>query len=248
MLCLKCGHDENTRTHKHAHAMYSPCWETWALLAACPPGETRWSPVVTVDDVTVRFKATSVNADTPLHAAGTCAYTKTHTGEHVHAGSDQFSLATSVLSSNVLIMIGFVCNYKHSETPISKNFIEFRPMGILGCFSKMRAAPHIHHHYRPPPPSRPHTNEHTHSHTSLQKETLLFEPCVRLLHTPWRPFAQSPKVNTSCLCVSSRTVPWAQLLQRPGPTLFFFNSANAPSFKVKPQHLRETRLWGLSGN
>ena len=130
-----------------------------------------------------------------------------HTHTNTHTGSDQISQATSVLCSNVLIMIGFVCNYKHSETPISKSFIEFRPMGILGCFWKMHAAP-------------THTHWQTHTHFTSPKQTRLFELSARLLHTPWRPFAQSHKVNTSCLCTSCRAVPWAHLLQRHRPRFF----------------------------
>lgn len=73
-----------------------------------------------VDGVSMSLKGTSV-ANHQTHPAA-------------HNGSYEFWLATSVLSSNVLIMIWFVCNYKHSKMLISKSFKEFRPMGITACF------------------------------------------------------------------------------------------------------------------
>lgn len=76
--------------------------------------------LATVDGVGMSLKGTSV-ANHQTHPA-------------THTGSYEFSLATSVLSSNVLIMIWFVCNYKHSKMLISKSFKEFRPMGITACF------------------------------------------------------------------------------------------------------------------
>lgn len=105
----------------------------------------------------------------------------------IHIGWVQFSLATSVLCINVLIMIGFVCNYKHSDTPISKSLMKFRPMGTLGCFWKM----HTHRYIL--------TNTHT---TMLNfKNGLLSDMSEQVLHTPWRPLPSSPRsALVACAC------------------------------------------------
>ena len=73
---------------------------------------------------------------------GSCkANHQTHTHTHTLRPGQTSSLATSVLSSNVLIMIWFVYNYKHSKMLKSKSFMEFKPMGIQACFWKRLPAP-----------------------------------------------------------------------------------------------------------
>lgn len=138
--------------------------------------------LATVDDVNISFKAPVASA-LPV----SCTPQQEHHTNAVHIGWDQFSLATSVLCSNVLIMIGFVCNYKHSETPISKSLIKFRPMGILGCFWKMHTLTYI----------------LTNTHTAILnfKNTLLSEMSEQLLHAPWRPLPSSPRsALVACVC------------------------------------------------
>lgn len=145
-----------------------------------------------------------------------------HVFADTHIGSDQYSLATSVLCSNVLIMIGFVCNYKHSETPISKSLIEFRPMGILGCFWKMHALSpttawtHAHTH--------PYTyaNKLTDLNTSLQKQMPPSEMSDQLCIHLEGLLPKAPRsAQLVCACHVDSPVPKAQLLQRPGPVFFF---------------------------
>lgn len=207
MLCLKCSHDENTHTCGHADANIQYMLRDMSAVGCLPSRSDmliacryslpscQWQLMMSPWD----FRPPLLLADTLAHRRYMCIYKKTpHTdAQHAHADSDRFSLATSMLSSNVLIMIGFVCNYKHSETPISKNFIEFRPMGILGCFSKMRTAPHIHHHY-PHLPIHTLTNTRT-RHTSLQKQTLLFEPCVAFAYTLKALLPRAPR-STQVVC------------------------------------------------
>lgn len=154
----------------------------------------------------------------------------THT--HKLTRSDEFLLATSVLSSNVLIMIWFVCNYKHSKMPISKSFMEFRPMGIQACFWNRLPVPTA-STPSPHPSARTRSYKHTPAHLT-SKEVLSFV-CVCacacmlsawLLYAPLRAFAQRCKVNASCLWTSWWVVPWAHLLLSPGQLLlhhlFFF--------------------------
>lgn len=73
-----------------------------------------------VDGVGMSLKGTSV------------ANHQTHVATHTHRVV--LVLACYLCALYVLIMIWFVCNYKHSKMLISKSFKEFRPMGIAACF------------------------------------------------------------------------------------------------------------------
>lgn len=151
MLCLKHGRDENAHGHTHGYTLIIYMLRDTGTVGCLPsrcdtmischyelPSCLRQLTMSTLGLRPLLLLRCQVHARTHAYCRFICIqiHTCVHTHMHAHTqtGSDQFSLATSVLCSNVLIMIGFVCNYKHSETPISKSFIEFRPMGILGCF------------------------------------------------------------------------------------------------------------------
>lgn len=114
----------------------------WGLVL---PLSHSWSDICMLRDVgspgvtcCCHYGSDSVTADVMVWPVASAFVLRPHTYAHIqiycsrythYTQQGQFSWATAVVCSYVLIMIGFVCNYKHSETPHIKELHRIQAYG-----------------------------------------------------------------------------------------------------------------------